>query len=100
MLEMHTYITAKEVDIRGTFIGDSEWVLFEFEGHGYIGQPVISMIVEGYDWVAVNETTFWVRDDDATGLWLPEFDGVFSCRCIDMEAETARGMRELIAEFS
>jgi hypothetical protein len=99
MLEMHTYITAKEVKVHDTFSNEVDWVLFEFEGRGYIGNPVRKMIVEGLDWVTVTETTFWVRDGDATGLWDSDFEGVFSCRCLDMEEESARGMRELAAEF-
>tara|TARA_R110000803_G_scaffold148458_2_gene213893 strand:+ start:1261 stop:1563 length:303 start_codon:yes stop_codon:yes gene_type:complete len=100
MLEMNAYITAKEVKIHDRYTGDSKWVLFEFEGHGYIGQLVTSFMNKVYEFVPVTETAYEVMDDDATGLWLPEFEGVFSCRCIDMEEESARGMRELMQEFS
>ena len=100
MLKMNAYITAKEIKIHDHYTGRSEWVLFEFEGRGYIGQLVTSFMNKLYEFVPVTETAYEVWDDDATGLWLPEFEGVFSCRCIDMEVESEIELLAIMGEFS
>lgn len=48
---------------------------------------------------ACDDGTAYLVDDDAGHLHLPEFEGVFSCRVVDLQEEAAYLYREALAEF-
>lgn len=95
MLKTLTYIPAAKTTELETYESTSSWVLFTYEGRGYIGQEVQTIMTEDYEFVAVTEKTLLVRDDDASHLHLSEYEGVFEMRCEDLEEESRQLASEL-----
>lgn len=95
MLKTGSYITAAKTSEVETYEGANSWVLFTYEGRGYIGRVVSSIMTEDYEFIEVTEKTLEVCDDDASHLYLSEYEGVFEMRCMDMENEIRSLMIDL-----
>jgi hypothetical protein len=84
MFKMLDEVKVSELEILDTFEG-----YYLAKAHGQTG------IWKPFD----NNQSAYLVDDDCAHLTLPEFEGVFSCRVLDLMAEDRILEAELKAEF-